>query len=271
MPFETFTTPAVNTAVITALDDRPSLSAAQLKAAFDRVGVDLYAALGSVVDALNDHLADLAAAPAAAELGCAPVCAADDSAANLYAKIAWLKTYMDNLVIAAGAADMQKSVYDTDDDGVVDDAEKLGGQLPSAYAAAAHAHGGLTADGRLGTAADLPVFTATAGAVATKTAADARAALDARRNTAVVTDTSTTYTIATLADNTRYDLGTLTALTISAYPSGDYDSLICFTAGAGITVSLPATTWNGGTAPTFTAGKYYELSIRNGYGCYGEF
>ena len=35
-----------------------------------------------------------------------------------------------------GAGDMLKSVYDTNNSGVVDDAEKLGGQLPSYYATA---------------------------------------------------------------------------------------------------------------------------------------
>ena len=35
-----------------------------------------------------------------------------------------------------GSGDMLKSVYDTDGDGIVDNAEKLGGQLPSYYAAA---------------------------------------------------------------------------------------------------------------------------------------
>lgn len=39
---------------------------------------------------------------------------------------------MENL----GAGDMMKSKYDIDNDGVVDDAEKLGGQLPSYYAKA---------------------------------------------------------------------------------------------------------------------------------------
>ena len=34
-----------------------------------------------------------------------------------------------------GGGDMMKAVYDTDDDGVVDDAAKLGGQAPSYYAA----------------------------------------------------------------------------------------------------------------------------------------
>lgn len=44
------------------------------------------------------------------------------------------KKYVDDSVSAAGGGDMLKSVYDTNGDGVVDDAEKLGGQLPSYYA-----------------------------------------------------------------------------------------------------------------------------------------
>lgn len=52
------------------------------------------------------------------------------------------KKYVDDSVSAAGGGDMLKSVYDADNDGKVssaesaDDAEKLGGQLPSYYAAA---------------------------------------------------------------------------------------------------------------------------------------
>lgn len=41
---------------------------------------------------------------------------------------------------AGGSGDMSKSVYDTDNDGVVDDSDKLGGQLPSYYARASHSH-----------------------------------------------------------------------------------------------------------------------------------
>lgn len=40
-------------------------------------------------------------------------------------------------VVAIGAGDMAKAVYDADNDGVVDDAEKLGGALPAHYASAA--------------------------------------------------------------------------------------------------------------------------------------
>ncbi|HWS42611.1 MAG TPA: hypothetical protein VN421_05935 [Pseudoflavonifractor sp.] len=42
-----------------------------------------------------------------------------------------------------------------------------------------HVHGAITSDGKIGTTADLPVFTGTGGALATKTAAAARTALAA--------------------------------------------------------------------------------------------
>jgi hypothetical protein len=40
----------------------------------------------------------------------------------------------------SGGGDMLKSTYDTDNDGAVDNAEKLGGELPSYYATATHNH-----------------------------------------------------------------------------------------------------------------------------------
>lgn len=44
------------------------------------------------------------------------------------------KGYVDGLVSDAGGGDMLRTVYDQDNNGVVDNAEKLGGQLPSYYA-----------------------------------------------------------------------------------------------------------------------------------------
>lgn len=44
------------------------------------------------------------------------------------------KKYVDDAVAGAGKGDMLKGTYDTDGDGVVDNAAKLGGQLPSYYA-----------------------------------------------------------------------------------------------------------------------------------------
>lgn len=40
---------------------------------------------------------------------------------------------IDSRIIEIGAGDMAKAVYDTNDNGIVDNAEKVGGQLPSYY------------------------------------------------------------------------------------------------------------------------------------------
>lgn len=55
---------------------------------------------------------------------------------NVYAKNALLATkeYVDNSVAEAGGGDMLRNVYDSDRTGIVDDAEKLGGQKPDYYA-----------------------------------------------------------------------------------------------------------------------------------------
>lgn len=47
------------------------------------------------------------------------------------------KKYVDDNISAAGGGDMMKSVYDMDGDGIVDNAEKLGGQPASYYVTAA--------------------------------------------------------------------------------------------------------------------------------------
>ena len=50
-----------------------------------------------------------------------------------------LKSAIDKMtgdIGALGGGDMMKATYDTDDDGVVDDAAKLGGQAPAYYAVA---------------------------------------------------------------------------------------------------------------------------------------
>ena len=88
----------------------------------------------------------------------------------------------------------------------------------------------------------------------------------------IIADSGTTYTIATAADNTEYRLGTLTSLTLTAFPAGNFECLIVFTAGTGISVSLPASAlWVGGTEPTFNTGSIYEISIKNGRVVVGDF
>lgn len=82
----------------------------------------------------------------------------------------------------------------------------------------------------------------------------------------VVTDTtSTTATIAELAENVRYVYTQpLTSLTVSAVPDSAQETEIQFTAGTGITVSLPADV---GMMPlggaTFVEGASYIINFRN--------
>lgn len=137
MSFTRITTPDLTVTNITALADRPALTAAQLKAKFDEAGGDINAFLTALADEINAFLSELETGTAAANIGAANVWAEDASASNIQAKLAALKTYMDGLVIAAGAGDMMKSVYDTDADGKVDsaaDADTVGGELPGAFA-----------------------------------------------------------------------------------------------------------------------------------------
>lgn len=50
-----------------------------------------------------------------------------------------VKTVADNIDEIIGG-DMQKSVYDTNNNGIVDDSEKLGGKTPDQYASSVHGH-----------------------------------------------------------------------------------------------------------------------------------
>ena len=59
----------------------------------------------------------------------------DAVAEGYYTKEEVMKIVSDSL-IEAGAGDMTKGVYDMNNSGVVDDAERLGGNLPEYYAAA---------------------------------------------------------------------------------------------------------------------------------------
>lgn len=139
MSFTKVTAPSLTVANITALADRPALTAAALKAKFDEAGGDLLVYLTDLSGEVNDLIDELEAATAAASMGAAEVWTEDASAANVQAKLVALKAYIDGLVIAAGAGDMVKTVYDTDDDGKVDaavDSDKLGGVAASGYALA---------------------------------------------------------------------------------------------------------------------------------------
>ena len=80
----------------------------------------------------------------------------------------------------------------------------------------------------------------------------------------IVTDTTSTDIVVTLAGNTEYYYGTLTSLNVTAAASGL--SWLRFTSGTtATTVTATGFTWAGGTAPTIAASKTYELNIKDGY------
>lgn len=67
-----------------------------------------------------------------------------------------------------------------------------------------------------------------------------------------------------VADNTEYRFtSAVTSLTLT-FPSGNFDCWLKFTTGSSITVTFPSGTKYVGGAPTFEAGKTYEMSIKDG-------
>lgn len=122
------TVPTVNTSNITPLDNKPEIGAEALKVLFDKGSGDVLSALVTAIGEINAVITALVGTGSAADLGASAVYTGDQSAANIQAKLAMLKTYMDNMQLTAGAGDMAKSVYDTDNDGIVDNAEKIGGK-----------------------------------------------------------------------------------------------------------------------------------------------
>lgn len=73
---------------------------------------------------------------------------------------------------------------------------------------------------------------------------------------------NTSITLSNAAANTVYKYGTLTSLTVSANDTSNLETLIYFTAGTGITVSLPNTLETIGDM-SFGAGNKYVISILN--------
>lgn len=89
----------------------------------------------------------------------------------------------------------------------------------------------------------------------------------------LVADTSSaTPTIANVEANTDYTFSTaLTSLTVTAVENSMYSSTITFTAGSGITVTLPNTLVEIGAHATYTANKKYVITFWNGAYIVGEF
>jgi hypothetical protein len=135
----------------------------------------------------------------------------------------------------AGSGDMQKSVYDTDDDGKVDAAEVADAvpwtgvaDKPASYTPASHTHGDVTNDGKIGTTANKAVYTGTGGSLQAGTlpvaaggtgAATASAALSALGGVPLTGGTMTGALVA--QSNTNYTTAQMRNVILStASPSG---------------------------------------------------
>ncbi len=68
----------------------------------------------------------------------------------------------------------------------------------------------------------------------------------------------------TLVDNTEYRFTSAVTSLRLTFPSGNFDCWLKFTTGSSITVTFPSGTKYVGGAPTFEAGKTYEMSIKDG-------
>ena len=75
-----------------------------------------------------------------------------------------------------------------------------------------------------------------------------------------------TGTEITLADNTEYRLADVTTLTLTSYPTGNFECWmrLTFAASGSATVIFPAGTKYIGTTPDFKNGETWEMSIKDG-------
>ncbi len=130
----------INVTNVQALANRPQMTAAALKAAFDAGGISVKEYLTGLVNEINGFIGSIenngtggGTGSGASNIGAGLVWPEDHSEGSVQAKLIALKEYMDGLVVEAGAGDMAKSVYDSNNDGVVNDSDHLGGLSPGRY------------------------------------------------------------------------------------------------------------------------------------------
>lgn len=117
------------TTSIAALPDKIENNAAWLKAQFDgRTDKE-------VKDSINGIIDELCGEDAAAQIG-AKVPLGLSANGNIQSILYALREFIDQKMIEIGAGDMQKSIYDTNDNGIVDNAERLCGKTADEFATA---------------------------------------------------------------------------------------------------------------------------------------
>ena len=139
-----------------------------------------------------------------------------------------------------------------------------------------HIHGDITNDGRIGTEADLPLFTGTNGHIEVKSADEARYLLNAAEEVNIQFINNETYDVnITLTNNTEYIFSTPVNTMTLVFPKSSgmakfFECLLTFEAGNTFVLNIPDTARIIGKVPDFTPNVTYEMSIKNGIVIFGE-
>ena len=126
----------------------------------------------------------------------------------------------------SGIGDMLKSTYDQDGDGVVDDAEKLGGELPSHYATL-----------------------------------DSNSKVEATQTTAAMVDISSDTTLTSAHNGKRLRVTSTATITVPSTLSAGFEcEIIHYMASGTVTIATSSTTLNGSSSSKTMLAKY-DLAV----------
>ena len=159
---------------------------------------------------------------------------------------------------------------------------KIKSVLGSGYALATHAHGSITNDGKIGTAANKAVYTGEGGALQAGTLpvsaggtgatneADALDSLGAQATPNKVSYTTGAAEI-TFEDNTEYTITNGVSSITFVDPGGEYECWINMNlSDNSALVFMPQNYSYIGSEPAFENNKSYEISVKNGVFVVGE-
>lgn len=159
----------------------------------------------------------------------------------------------------SGTGDMSKSVYDANGNGVVDNAEKLGGHAASYFSPATHNHDGVYQPaGTYATPGD--VSEAVSGH---NSAGNAHSALFNKKQTAPTLASSLPASGAALTANTIYSVSSPVGTYVFTPPASGW-AHGTFSTAASVAVSFVSGANYLGEAPAIEASKTYEFDVYNG-------
>lgn len=159
----------------------------------------------------------------------------------------------------SGTGDMSKSTYDKDNDGIVDNAEKLEGHDALYFSPATHNHDGVyQPSGTYASPAD--VSEAVSGH---NSASNAHSALFNKKQTAPALASSLPTSGAALTANTIYNVSSPVGTYVFTPPASGW-AHGTFSTAASVAVSFVSGANYLGEAPAIEASKTYEFDVYNG-------